>query len=493
MFNNPVVKEILEKYVPVWSLGQADSLLNWDMEVYMPEGGTRHRGLAQANLSLMAQKMTLDLKPLLVRAEKQENLNDEERGVLRNLRRNVDYYEKMPPGLIEELQRASTEATVAWRSARKSSDFRSFEPHLEKLTRLKREQAEKLGYEKHPYDALLDRFEEGLTVEDVDAAFSKLIPRLKRILTKVMEDGRFSKEGPLESMPYDTDALGRVNEKVVELLGMPKERFRMDLSAHPFTTTISPDDVRITTRYEGRNFKGSTCAVVHECGHAIYNLQLGKDLAYTPSGHGASFAIHESQSRFWENAVGRSREFVRLVMPALKENLTFMSSFDEEAVYRYLNLVKPGYIRVEADELTYNFHIALRYDLEKRLLTGGVSVSDLPSVWDDTTEDLLGVRPRNDAEGVLQDIHWSHGSMGYFPSYSLGNIVVGVIWKSLGDGEKLRESVGRGDLAFLRRWLEQKVHRYGSTYAPKELLKRSFGEGYNPDRLVKYLEKKFLA
>jgi carboxypeptidase Taq len=489
-FQNPTVKEILRAYKPIWSIQHARSLLGWDLEVYMPEKGGASRGLALAQLELMAQKMMLDLRPLLSRAEKETSMGDTDNGVIRVLKRDLHYFECVPPRLIEELRRTATEATVVWRAARKDSNFSSFEPYLEKIVGLKKEEADKLGYEKHPYNALLDRFEEGLTVDDVDAAFSMLAPALKRILDKVMTDGRFSKEPPLTSITYEKPSMERVNQKMIELLAMPKDRLRMDVSTHPFTTGIAPDDVRITTRYEGVDFKATMYSTIHESGHAIYQLQIGDGLAFTPLGRGASTGIHESQSRFWENAVGRSREFVHLVMPTLKENLSFLGPYGEDQVYAYLNSVKPSMIRVDADELTYNFHIMLRYDIEKRLLAGEVSVSDLPSIWNDTMDKYLGLRPANDAEGVLQDIHWSGGDMGYFPTYSMGNVLVGVIWKAL--GKELAGMVEQGQLMQLRGWLREKVHKYGATYPPKELLKRSFRSGYDPAPLLDYLEQKFL-
>lgn len=253
------------------------------------------------------------------------------------------------------------------------------------------------------------------------------------------------------------------------------------------------DDVRITTRYEGKDFRGTMYSTVHECGHAIYGLQVGQNLAYTPIERGASLGVHESQSRFWENAVGRSREFIHHVMPTLKENLPFLEPYTEERVYNYFNSVKASKIRVEADELTYNFHIALRYDIEKRLISGDISASDLPSLWNDTLDKYLGIRPENDAEGVLQDIHWSGASIGYFPTYSMGNVLVGVIWKALGGSGPLAGMVERGEFVQLREWLQQKIHRFGATYAPKELLRRSFGTGYDPEPLVAYLEGKYLT
>jgi len=477
----------------VWAINHSLAVLGWDTETHMPEAGARPRGIASGQLAVMVQRATIELDGLVGKAEKAKDLDDTERGVVRVLRRSLDYFLKVPPKLVDEIQRVTTEATVVWRTARKKSDFKLFRPHLDKIIQLERKVADKLGYEKHPYNALLNLFEEGFTVRDADAVYSRLIPESKKILAKVASAGVYPQKHPLESKKYETAAMERVNEGVVEMLKMPKEKFRMDVSTHPFTTGIARDDVRITTRYEGVNFKATLFATIHESGHAIYHLGIDKKLAYAPTGDGASYGIHESQSRFWENVVGRSREFVGLVDPLLRKNLPFLSGYDDEQLYYYFNTVRKSFIRVEADELTYNFHTALRYEVEKKAIAGEAKVAELPELWNDTFEEYLGMRPKNDAEGVLQDVHWSGGSFGYFATYTLGNVVLGMIWHKMRDGELVRGAVGRGDLMELRGWLGREIHRYGATYAPKDLQMRVFGEAYNPERLLKYLNTKFVG
>jgi carboxypeptidase Taq len=490
---NPIVRDILKRYTQVWALSHSLAVLGWDNETHMPEKGARARGIASGQLAVMVQKATVDLDGLVRKAEKARDLDDMERGVVRMLRRSLDYYLKVPPELVDEFQRVTTEGTVAWREARKKSDFRLFRPHLEKIVGIQRKIADKLGYEKHPYNALLDLFEEGFTVRDADAVYSRLIPESKKLLAKVAAAGVYASRHPLESVKYEAEPMERVNEGIVELLKMPEDRFRMDVSTHPFTIQIAPDDIRITTRYEGTNFKSSLFSTIHESGHAIYGLGIDEKLAYTPIGDGASFGIHESQSRFWENVVGRSREFVKLVDPLLRKNLGFLRGYDDEELFRYFVSVRKSFIRVAADELTYNFHTALRYEIEKKAISGDVRVSELPSLWNDTFEEYLGMRPKNDAEGVLQDVHWSQGSIGYFATYTLGNVVVGMIWHKLKDGEDVARAVERGDIMELKEWLRTRIHRYGSTYSPKELQKKVFGEAYNPDWLMRYLNAKYLS
>jgi carboxypeptidase Taq len=489
---NPVVKEIVKKYSRVWALNHSLSVLGWDRETHMPEAGARPRGIASGQLAMMVQKASLQLLPLVNRAENQKGLDDVEKGVVRVLRRDLDYYTKVPPELIDEIERVTAEATVVWRTARRKNKYKLFQPHLAKVIALNRKVTEKLGYRGHPYNALLDLYEEGFTVEDADKVFSRLVPGTRKTLARVASAGVYPSTHPLESKKYDTPSMQRVNEGILDLLKMPRDSFRMDVSTHPFTTGIAPGDVRITTRYEGKDFRATMFSTIHESGHAIYDLGVGDDLRYTPAAGGASLGVHESQSRFWENVVGRSMEFAKLTSPLLKKNLKFLSKYDPEGLYYYYNLVRRSYIRVDADELTYNLHIALRYEIEKKMIAGEADASELPELWDDTFEEYLGVRPPNDALGVLQDIHWSGGSMGYFPTYSLGNVILGMIWHKLGDGKKVRDAVSAGDLMALRTWLKSNIHRWGSVYPPRALQMKVFGEAYDPERLLAYQEEKYL-
>ncbi|HKT22271.1 MAG TPA: carboxypeptidase M32 [Nitrososphaerales archaeon] len=493
MARNPIVKDILKRYVQVWALGHSMAVLGWDTETHMPEKGATPRGIASGQLAMMSQKATIELDGLVRKAEKAKDLDDMESGVVRVLRRSLDYYLKIPPELVDELQRVTTEATVVWRNARKKSDFGMFRPHLEKIVGLERKVAEKLGYQNHPYNALLDLFEEGFTVRDADAVYSKLIPQSKKLLAKVTEGGVYPSKHPLESARYETDSMLKVNEDVIRLLQMPMDRFRMDVSTHPFTTQFALDDVRITTRYEGKDFKASLYGTVHESGHAIYGLGVDESLAYTPVGDGASYGVHESQSRFWENVVGRSRGFVGIVNPTLRKHLPFVRRYDAEQLYLYFNTVRKSFIRVEADELTYNFHTAVRYDVEKKVIAGDVKVGEIPSLWNDTFEDYLGIKPKNDAQGALQDVHWSGASFGYFATYTLGNIVAAMIWHKMKDGAMVQDALKKGDVAALKDWLGKNIHRYGAIYPPRELQERAFGEAYNPQRLLTYFERKYLA
>ena len=486
MFEN--VKELLDEYKRIWAYNYAEALISWDTETYMPEADTTIRGEVLSVFSEAKREVYLRLAEKLDRID-ESKLTDEERGIVRVLRRDVKYYTKIPIEVIKELTKITSEAVVVWRNAKAKSDFKMFSPYLEKIVDLSRKIAEYWGYEKEPYDALLDLYEEEFTTADGDRIFNELLPSLSEILKKVTEDGYFPRTHELENIPYETEWMKRVNERVIKLLNMPSDKFRLDISPHPFTIRISGNDVRITTRYEGKDFKETMFSVIHESGHAMYELLIDSKLEGTPIATGASTGIHESQSRFWENVIGRSRQFVKLVYPILKENLPFLGKYDEEEVYKYFNTVKPSLIRVDADEVTYNFHIAVRYEIEKKLINEGLKVNEVPSLWNELMGKYLGVTPKNDSEGVLQDIHWSQGSIGYFPTYTLGNIVAGMLYSKINN---LYSLVEEGKFDEIKLVLRELICKYGATYPPKVLLKRSLGSEYDPEGLIKYLRDKYV-
>ncbi|HEY7228596.1 MAG TPA: carboxypeptidase M32, partial [Nitrososphaeraceae archaeon] len=383
---------------------------------------------------------------------------------------------------------------MAWREARQKSDFMMYAPHLEKMIEIKKQIAEKIGYEKHPYDALLDSFEEDLTVADLDNVFGELTPRIQKILKKLVDLGSpFCKESNLAKSKYDIQRVVELNHDILALLQYDRKRFRMDVSTHPFTETMGLNDVRITTRYEGTDFKKSISSTIHEAGHALYDLQCDQSLSVTPLEGGSSLALHESQSRFWENILGRSLSFVQLIAPLIRKQISFANQSTDHELYLYFNNVKADYIRVDADEVTYNLHIALRYEIEKKIFEDELSVSEIPEFWNDRMEQLLGVRPTMDSQGVLQDTHWSSGLFGYFPTYTLGNLVSAIIASKMrNDLEDYEKDIKRGNFQPIREWLRLKIHQHGSAYAPKVLLKNTLNEGYNPDYFVTYIETKYL-
>jgi len=494
---NPVISQILDAYKPIWSINHATSLMGWDFETYMPRKGTEERGVADSQLHLLQKELLLrkDFFDLVESGKKQKGLNDVERGIIRVLDRDITRETKIPKELTEAESLESIRGNMAWRQAREKSDFRMYEPHLKNMIEIKKQIAEKIGYEKHPYNALLDAFEEELTIDDLDKVFGVLTPQVQKVLKKLVDSGSpFCEESNLGKLKYDVQEVDKLNREILALMQYDLERFRMDVSTHPFTGSMGLNDVRITTRYEGTDFKRSIFSTIHEAGHALYPLQCDQSLSVTPVEGGSSLALHESQSRFWENIVGRSRPFVQLIAPLIRKQVSFATPATDDELYLYFNNVKPDYIRVDADEVTYNLHIAIRYEIEKKIFGDELNVSEIPQFWGDRMEQLLGVRPAEDSKGVLQDTHWSSGLFGYFPTYTLGNLVSAIIAanmrKELNDYE---EDISKGNFTPIREWLRLKVHQHGSVYAPKLLLKQAFNEDYNPDYFVTYIENKYLG
>ncbi len=496
VFVHPLASEIVERIRPIWGIEHALSLMGWDGRTYMPRGGVEERAIARAELLVLRRRLLLNPETvkLVENAEEAvDDMNEFERGLVRVLKRNIRIESSLPDELVYERAKVTEEAVAVWENAKSSGNFAAFKPYLERIVELARKMAEHLGYEEHPYDALLDLFEEGLTTKKVEALFNSIMPTLKLTLEKVRASGYYPERHPLEDVEYQVPVMDKVNREVLSLIGFPWERGRLDVSAHPFTISLGIGDVRITTRYEGVDFRHTLYAVIHEFGHALYELQIDEALKATPLASGVSLGVHESQSRFWENIVGRSPAFVEAVSPLLRKHLGFLEGYSDEELYRYFNIVRPGPIRVEADELTYNFHIYLRFKIEKELIEGSLKVDEVPEAWNSLMEELLGVRPKNYKEGVLQDIHWSSGAIGYFPTYTIGTVLAAQIlyrYESVKGG--FYDSVRSRDFAPIREYLRESIHRWGSTFKPEELIEKGLGEPMNPEYYNRYIMRKFL-
>ncbi len=492
-FRNQRIKTILTRYQTVAALEGLVALAGWDLETNMPEAAASDRGFVFGKTLVLIQQLLLEpeLKQLINEPDSAD-LNLHERAVLRVLRREIAQLEKIPQDFIEEFNRVTTEAQMVWRKAKKGNDFAAFVPPLERIVALVRRKADYLGYAVHPYDALIDIFEEGWTTADFDHYFTTLRDPLKHLLERIRRSPRYIDQLPLEAERYEQPAMVALNRAVLEQLGWDPTRMRLDTSAHPFEERITLRDVRITTWYQGQDFRRSLSAVIHEFGHALYELQSDEALAFTPLQGGVSYGLHESQSRFWENMVGRHPAFLESLYPKAKEHLPFLAKYNVNDFIHYFNFIRPDLIRVEADELTYHFHIMLRFEAEKRLVDGTLGVNELREFWNETMKSYLGVAPATDAEGVLQDIHWSGGSFGYFPTYSLGT-VLSALWrerieKELGSIDKLIKADGA---MTLHTWLKEKIHGHGRTYTPKELITRVTGGEFSVQPFLNYLETKY--
>ncbi|HVF84998.1 MAG TPA: carboxypeptidase M32 [Abditibacteriaceae bacterium] len=487
--------QLKARLADVHNLNMAGALLDWDQQTYMPSGGVEARAEQRATLSKIAHQLLTndETSKLLEQAEREQNRDETTTAFLRVARREFDHATKLPAELVEETSRVTSIAQEEWAKARAASDYAHFAPHLEKIVDINQRTAQALGYEEKLYDALLDQYEEGMTCAQLDPIFEQLkeasIPLIGRIAQQPgIDDSILARD-------YDGETQKAFAERVLDECGFDFNRGRQDLSVHPFCTNFGRDDVRITTRLNTNDLQSALFGSLHEMGHAMYEQGIAPDLDGNVLGGGVSLGVHESQSRLWENLVGRSRAFWKHNYRRLQETFPAqLNDVSEDDFYRAINKVEPSCIRVEADEVTYNLHIILRYEMENDLLEGRLSVADAPAAWNAKMQQYLGVTPPDDAHGILQDVHWSIGAMGYFPTYSLGNILSAQLWnRVLEDAPNLESQIARGDFSVLLPWLRENIHRHGKTYTPKQLVQRATGTSLDVAPYAKYLNDKFGA
>jgi carboxypeptidase Taq len=421
-----------------------------------------------------------------------DSWDEPSRSLLREVWRDFSRAKKLPADFVITLSRECSLAQQVWAEAKERDKFSMFLPNLRTVLSLKREEARYLGYKDSPYNALLDVYEPGSTIAALRPVFAqlkaRLVPLLKRITQSVVQI-----DDDILRHSYDQARQLEFGRLVLIAMGYDFERGRLDLSAHPFTTSFHPTDVRVTTRVYEHELQSCLFSCIHEGGHGLYDQGLDQRYFGTPLGDSVSLGIHESQSRLWENCVGRSRAFWRFFYPILQQTFHHqLRSVDVEQFYAAINRVKPSLIRVEADELTYNLHIMLRFEIEQDLIESKIEPEDLPSMWNRKMEEYLGVVPKSDAEGVLQDVHWSFGAFGYFPTYTLGNLyAVQFFEQAKLEIPHLEDEIAAGQLMVLRRWLEQKIHRWGRMFTPDHLARRVTGASVSPEPFLAYVEKKY--
>jgi carboxypeptidase Taq len=488
------LEQLKERLGEVADIGRAAGVLSWDQQVNMPPGGNEARGWQLATLSKIAQeKFTNEEVGRLIQDLEQEfdGADTDDAALVRVAARNYDKAKRVPPAFIAEREMASAQAFEAWVEARKKSDFSIFQPHLEKVLELVQKYISFFPPADHPYDTLLDDFERGMKTEEVQAIFDSLRPKqvelIKAIASarQVQDDFLFQK--------YNEKELLSFSEEIITKFGYDWTRGRQDKAPHPFESSFSVNDVRITTRFEDDNPLALLFSTMHESGHAMYEQGINPAYERTPLAGGTSLAVHESQSRMWENLVGRSLPFWEHFYPALKQ--TFASQLDGvslQSFYKAINKVQPSLIRVNADEATYNLHIMLRLELEIGMVEGKIAIKDLPEVWNTKMQEYLGITPPNDAWGVLQDIHWSGGMIGYFSTYALGNLVSAQLWEKINEQiPGLSEQFRKGDFSELLGWLRSNIHRHGQKYEPQKLVEMATGSKITAEPYVRYLTKKY--
>jgi carboxypeptidase Taq len=478
-------------------INSSAGLLAWDERTCMPRGGASYRAEQLAYLARLAHEMLTDpiTGELLSQASElpaAQQANSAEAAVLREIRRLYERAKKLPRSLVEELARATTLGQQAWEQARRNNDYASFRPHLERIIQLKRQEAEAVGYETCPYDALLDEYEPGETSENLRKLFAGLRQELTDIIGEVQATNRTPRRHILER-DYPVHLQEVLARSAAVAIGFDFEAGRLDVTAHPFCSSVGPRDVRITTRYNPRHFAPAFFGVLHEAGHGLYEQGLEPEHFGTPLGSPCSLGIHESQSRLWENQVGRSRPFWEHFFPRAQQ--MFVESLRDVTLDEFvfaINEVRPSLIRVEADEATYNLHILIRFELEQALLSGDLLPADLPGAWNEKYRQYLRLTPPDDAQGCLQDIHWSAGLFGYFPTYTLGNLYAAQFMeKARQDLPNLEEQMRRGKFLDLRDWLRENIHRHGQRYRPGELCRKVTGRGLSPDSFLTYLRNKY--
>ncbi len=475
-------------------LKYAGAVLQWDQETYLPAKGNEHRGQQLATLSEMAHELftsekTGDLLNILL--HQQNHLHAAQRRNLELTLEDYDRNKKLPSAFVRAQTEAVHESFHAWIKARKENDFTHFSAPLQKVIELKRQEASLQGFEQHPYDALMNEYDRGLTVAFTDQLFASLRHSLSPILEHVRSKPQI--ENHFLHQHFNKDKQWAFGMELLNRLHFDFEAGRQDVSEHPFTTNFSAKDVRITTRIDENDFGNMTWSCIHECGHGLYEQGLPNEQYGLPLGEYCSLSIHESQSRLWENCIGRSLDFWKgnwdLVMKYFSEELDQVSV---EQFYKGINRVTPSLIRTEADELTYHFHVMIRYEIEKNLIEGNLQAKDIPAVWNELYENYLGIKVPDDKNGCLQDVHWSHGSFGYFATYSIGSLYAAQFWKTMGnDHPALRHDIQRGSTHLAHQWLQKHIYPYGRYYNSASLCKKATGEILNPDYFIAYAKQKF--
>jgi carboxypeptidase Taq len=485
---------LAEKREAADALQTAISLMHWDAATSgVPDKSLQKRGEAQGWLGgeLFRRFIAPDTLEAIETLEGvSAGLTEKERAMVREYGRDYRKAQAVPPEEMQKYQALIAQSEPVWEKARAANDFEMIQPYYEKIFDFQRRLCDWYGYEKHPYDALLDDYEKGTSVAMLDPFFAllreKITPLVKAIgqsgATPRVIKGSFPIAKQRELTPW-----------LAAFAGYDVSRGKIGEVEHPFCTTINRNDVRITTKYHEDDMLASLFSVIHEAGHALYEQNMDEDLDNYALGDAASMGMHESQSRMMENMIGRSRPFAGVLLPKLRELFDCFADWDEDALYRAINIARPSLIRIDADELTYCLHIIVRYELEKALFTGEIQVCGLPGLWADTYEELLGVRPPDYAKGVLQDIHWGAGLMGYFPSYAVGNAYAAQIMNTMKKTVDVDGAVGKGDLAPVTGWLRENIHCHGALYGPDELLRRATGEAFNPAYYAEYLSEKFTA
>lgn len=491
---NQKYEELMQHIEKLEALKAAMTLFAWDAETLAPAESVEltSRMVGALSSQYFDSLVNERVKELLTDLKDADDLTEVQAAVVRDMNKDLEEMAKIPPEEYREFSELQAKSTTVWAKAKQNDDFASFAPVLDKIIDFSKKFA---GYRRREgqslYDAMLDQYEESFTSEVLDPFFASLKENIVPLLKKVVAKNDTIDKSVL-TQRFDVDKQRRFNHWLAEYVGFDFSRGVMGESEHPFTTNLHNHDVRITNHYYENMVESAIFSTIHEAGHGIYEMNVADELTQTPVGGGASCGMHESQSRFMENMIGRSEAFWEVVYPKLIE--TFPEQLGEvplDSFVKMINKAEPSLIRTESDELTYCLHVLIRYEIEKEMIDGDLNTMDLPKIWNEKYESYLGVKPENDAEGILQDVHWSQGSIGYFPSYALGNAFAAQIYHAMEQELDIEDCLRSGDLSPITGWLKEKIHCFGMVKKSRQLLKDVTGEDFNPQYYIDYLTRKF--
>lgn len=494
---NTSIKSLLFHYKKIALLSRVKATLDWDLNVNMPPKASTGRAEQSAYMEEILTDLWLDKDFLsnLKKAEKEssESMDNKDKAIIRNLLRATKFYTKVPKELIIENAKVTSAAFVDWREARETNTYKKFLPHLRKIISIDQKIAKHLGYKENPYDALLDLYEPELTSSFTKKTFDALKEELVMLLKQIKKNKSYKNSSQLIGVDrhYPVQDQERLLKFIMPHMGFDLQAGRFDVSPHPFTTNLDRYDIRLTTKYKEHDFRDSYTSTMHETGHALYEQGVNSDYTDTPLEGGVSLGIHESLSRFWENMVGKNPAFLHYMTPIFQSNYTQLGNVAEKEFIQLFNLVKPSFIRIEADEVTYSLHIILRFEMENDLINGKITAEEAPDVWREKSKKYFGIVPEKDSDGILQDVHWTYGNFGYFPSYALGNLYGAQFLNQMKKTVKFDEELQKGNLLPVKDWLDKNVHTHGSMYLPRDLTKKVTGEDLNPKYFVQYLKEKY--
>ncbi|MEP7164933.1 MAG: carboxypeptidase M32 [Ferruginibacter sp.] len=493
MSSAALYNEFKTKMQKIADVKYASAVLQWDQETYLPPKGSEARRSQIATLSEIAHQQFIDEKlgALLYELSGHDELNDKEK---KNVLLTLEDYarnKKLTSQFVRRMSETVNKSFHAWIQARRENSFAVFQEPLDEVIQLKKQEADMLGYEHHPYNALMNDYDKGLTVAITDELFGSLRPQLSPLLDMIRAKPQV--DNSFLHQPFDKDQQWKFGMELLKRMHFDFEAGRQDISEHPFTTNFNSRDVRVTTRIDENDFGNMTWSCLHEAGHALYEQGLPADEYGLPLSEYCSLSIHESQSRLWENCVGRSAAFWEHNFPLLRSHFPKQfNNISTEQFYKGINKVQPSLIRTEADELTYHFHVMIRYEIEKLLIEGSIKTVDIPAYWNELYKKYLGVTVPNDKQGCLQDVHWSHGSFGYFATYSIGSLYAAQLFEAIEkDNKTLKEDIKKGNNLPVLNWLKQHIYGYGRYYRSNELCRKATGENLNSRYFIDYVTRKY--